>query len=310
MNETLQSRLEAFKTAHHIRKKGALSVVVYLTRAVRDDSFPLDESDYLAKSGGQIRGLSKAAVQSILRDYGVTRTLAQEAGRTSRGSVGLMKDYIFLLNDLYAGQLLDLDAIEQWWVDRVRDYFASMPLRLKYDDSKSIQALFEDLFQQVRRREEDDVGATYLGTVLQHLVGEKVELSLPNVKLEHFGASVADHSTKRAGDFQIDRTVIHVTTMPSESLIEKCRDNLNANLSPIIITISDRVSVAKANAEMKGVDDRIEVFAAEQFLATNLHELSAFHVAGREATLQELIRRYNNLIETYETDPGLKIQLG
>jgi hypothetical protein len=61
---------------------------------------------------------------------------------------------------------------------------------------------------------------------------------------------------------------------------------------------------------MKGVSDRIEVFAAEQFLATNLHELSAFQVAQREATLQELIKRYNSLIETYETDPGLKIQLG
>jgi DNA (cytosine-5)-methyltransferase 1 len=61
---------------------------------------------------------------------------------------------------------------------------------------------------------------------------------------------------------------------------------------------------------MEQVSDRIEVFAAEQFLATNLHELSAFQVAQREATLQELIKRYNNLIETYETDPGLKIQLG
>jgi len=310
MNEELQSRLEQFRDSHNIRKKGALSVVVHLTRVAKGAAFPLDESDYLAKSGGQVRGLSKASVQSVLRDYGVTRTLAQEAGRTSRGSVRLMKDYVLFLNDLYVRKLLDLDAIERWWVDRVRDYFASMPLKMKYDDSKSIQALFDDLFQQVRRREEDEPGATYLGTVLQHLVGAKIGISLPDVKLEHFGASVADHSTNRAGDFQIDRTVIHVTTMPSESLIDKCCDNLNANLAPVIITLSDRVSVAKANAEMKGVSDRIEVFAAEQFLATNLHELSAFQVAQREATLQELIKRYNSLIETYETNPGLKIQLG
>ncbi len=193
---------------------------------------------------------------------------------------------------------------------RVRDYFASMPLKMKYDASKSIQALFEDLFQQVRDREESDPGATYLGTVLQHLVGAKLQISLPDVQLTHFGASVADHSTSRVGDFQIDRTVIHVTTMPSEALIQKCRQNLRANLSPVIITINDRTPVAKGLAEIAHIADRVDVLAAEQFLATNLHEHSAFQIASREATLRGLINRYNDLIETYENDPGLQIQLG
>jgi len=310
MNEELRSQLKRFRDDHNIRKKGALSVVVYLTRAARNVSFPIGKADFLAKSGGQVRGLSKASVQTILHDYGVTRTLAQEAGRTSRGSVGLMNDYVDFLNELYFRDLLNLDTIERWWVERVRDYFASMPLKMRYDASKSIQALFADLFQQVRRREEDEAGATYLVTVLQHLVGAKLELSLPEVDLKHFGASVADHSTRRAGDFQIDRSVIHVTTMPAEALIEKCQDNLRSNLIPIIITLTERVPVAIANAEMAGIADRVEVLAAEQFLATNLHELGAFQASAREATLRDLATRYNQLIETYETDPGLKIQAG
>ena len=217
MNDMLLQRLTAFRDAHKIRTKGGLSVAVYLTRSAKGREFPLNDADFLAKSGGQVKGLSKSAVQAVLRDYGVTRTLAQEAGRTSRGSVGLMKAYVRFLNKLYEDGLLDLDAIESWWVDRVRDYFASMPLKMKYDASKSLQSLFEDLFRQVREREESDPGATYLGTVLQHLVGAKIELSLPNVQLEHFGASVADHSTGRMGDFQIESAVIHVTTMPSEA---------------------------------------------------------------------------------------------
>ena len=310
MNQILQRKLEQFRNDHNVRKKGSLSVVLHLTRAARERVFPLNENDFLAKSGGQVRGLSKSSVQAVLRDYGVTRTLAQEGGRTSRGSVGLMKAYVRFLNDLHSQNMLDVDAIEQWWVDRVRDYFASMPLKMKYDPSKSIQALFDDLFQQARRREEDDPGATCLGSVLQHLVGAKLALALPDVKLTHFGASVADHSTKRAGDFQIDRTVIHVTTMPSESLLEKCRDNLDANLIPVIVTLSDRAPVARANAEMLSISDRVEIFSAEQFLAANLHEISAFRVTRREATLHELIDRYNELIELYETDPGLKIPLG
>ncbi len=310
MNAEQAKELENFKNEHKVRTKGKLSVALYLTREAKRRNFPLAPSDFLAESRGQVRGLSKAAVQAILRDHGINRTLAQEAGRTSRGSVGLMEAYVQLLNRLNESGMLDMEAAEQWWVDRVRDYFASMPLKMKYDASKSIQAIFEDLFQQVRQREEDDPGATYLGAVLQHLVGAKIELSVPNVQLTHFGASVANHSTHRAGDFQIGEAVIHVTTMPSESLIEKCKENHRSNFSPIIITMADRVSVASANAEMLGIQDRIEVLAAEQFLATNLHELSAFQISAREATLRELIERYNQLIETYETDPGLKIQLG
>ena len=221
-----------------------------------------------------------------------------------------MKSYVRFLNALHSDELLDLASIERWWVNRVLDYFSSMPLKLKYDVSKSIQSLFEDLFRQVRDREEGEPGATYLGTVLQHLVGAKIELSLPGVQLNHFGASVADHVTGRAGDFQIEKTVIHVTTMPTEAIIEKCRQNLRANLSPLIITMSGRAPVARGIAEMAGVSDRIDILAAEQFLAANLHELSAFQIAAREATLRELIQRYNELIDQYETDPGLKIQLG
>ena len=262
MNAEQAKELENFKNEHKVRTKGKLSVALYLTREAKRRNFPLAPSDFLAESRGQVRGLSKAAVQAILRDHGINRTLAQEAGRTSRGSVGLMEAYVQLLNRLNESGMLDMEAAEQWWVDRVRDYFASMPLKMKYDASKSLQSLFEDLFRQVREREESDPGATYLGTVLQHLVGAKIELSLPNVQLDHFGASVADHSTGRMGDFQIESAVIHVTTMPSEALIEKCRGNLRANLSPIIITMSERAPVARGLADIAGIVDRIDILAA------------------------------------------------
>ena len=40
----------------------------------------------------------KYRIQRILADHGITRVLAEEGGRTSRGSVGLMQKYVEFLN--------------------------------------------------------------------------------------------------------------------------------------------------------------------------------------------------------------------
>jgi hypothetical protein len=49
---------------------------------------------------------------------------------------------------------------------------------------------------------------------------------------------------------------------------------------------------------------------AEQFIAGNLHELSAFKVADRMVTLQKLVDTYNAIIDEHETDPSLRIEIG
>ncbi len=54
----------------------------------------------------------------------------------------------------------------------------------------------------------------------------------------------------------------------------------------------------------------IEILAAEQFLATNLYELSEFGEIERNTTVARLIAVYNQLIDKYETDPSLRISIG
>jgi len=78
--------------------------------------------------------------------------------------------------------------------------------------------------------------------MLQHLVGAKLDLVLGNGKIEHHGFSVADQSTERRGDYEVEGVAIHVTTHPSEALVRKCAANLQAGLKPVIVTIGDGVA--------------------------------------------------------------------
>ena len=145
--------------------------------------------------------------------------------------------------------------------------------------------------------------------MLQHLVGAKLELVLGDGQVEHHSASEADQAEGRAGDFSLGDVAIHVTTSPGEALIQKCRDNLNAGLRPVLVTTSARTLVAEGLADSAGIANRVDVLDIEQFLAANLHERSLFSTEKRTTTTAELIRRYNAILDKVETDPSLKIEL-
>jgi len=313
MNAKLEAKLNSFQQAHRIASsKGRLSLVLHVTRLAKNEGLPLDPDDLRTPSQGQVRGLGWASVQSILRDYNITRVLAREAGRTSRGNIDLMIQYVRFLNDLAGDGLADLDVTERWWIGRVQAYFASRPFILRYDTSKSIGAIIRELLDQARDRQAENLGATYVGTVLQHLVGAKLELVLRNmdITINHHGASVADSPTARQGDFVIGDSTIHVTTAPTQSLMLKCKENLAAGYKPIIVTVRDRVAMAEGNAETEGIGERTDILAAEQFLAANLHELSGFEGDKQRTTIDELVAEYNKIIEEHETDQSMKISVG
>lgn len=149
----------------------------------------------------------------------------------------------------------------------------------------------------------------YQGAVLQHLVGAKLELALPEVQITHNGFSVADAVSDRSGDFVIDDSIIHITTSPGEAVIRKCVRNLEAGAKPIILTLADGVPVALGLAKNADLSGRIDIMDAEQFLAANLHELALFKTAERRTTLLRLIETYNRIVSEHETDPSLRIEL-
>jgi len=219
-----------------------------------------------------------------------------------------MQGYVSFLNSISIRSDFDLKVVERWWVDKIKQFFEGKPFRIKVDSSKSVRSLVRDVLQQADRRQKSSGGTAYVGAVMQHLVGAKLELAL-DVQLEHHGFSVADATTDRSGDFQIEQVVIHVTRTPTESLISKCKDNLQSGLKPLIITSYSGAVSAENLAEAECVADRVDIFEIEQFIATNIYEISRFGHDSRKVTVGQLVDKYNAIVHAHETDPGILLAL-
>ena len=171
-----------------------------------------------------------------------------------------------------------------------------------------MRAVIRDLLLQAEKRQAQANGSTFVGTMLQHLIGAKLNLILDS-PLQNHGANVADDVSGREGDFIVEDVVIHVTTSPSEALIRKCRRNLDNSMKPVIITTNRGALLAEGLAKQANMTDRIDVFEAEQFLAGNLYEIGKFAQSGRRTTAEQLIAEYNAIVDECETDPSLLIDV-
>ncbi len=303
-----EEKLRLFQAENNIVTKGPLSVVVQFTRMVREKEFPLDPSEFKTEKEGQVAGLGGGNLKRILRDYGITQQLSSEGGRTSRGSMGLMIKYVDFLNRWNAEETVDFDEIEAFWAEQVREYFRNQPFVLTADTSKTVGANLDELFEQARKRQKQNPGTQYLGTVLQHLVAAKLCLILPEGSFEIHGASVADAPTARSGDFVINKTIIHCTTSVGDLLLNKCKVNIENGFRPVIITIYERVQTALNQIEDAGLSGRIEVWDIQQFLSSNVHEHSLFDEGKQNATLGTIIENYNHIVSEKENDPSLRIE--
>jgi hypothetical protein len=304
-----QRELADFATAKAFRTKGPLCVALVVTQHAKTMGLPLDAENLLTERGGQVFGLGKGAVQAILKRHSITRVLAAEGGRTSRGSLDNMREYVTFVNGLHAQGVVDLNAVEAFWIERVNEFFAAKPFKIKLDASLSLRTAVGDVIAQAMKRQKTSSGVNYAGAVLQHLTGAKLDRALGRGVVVHNSSSTADAPRARAGDFLIGDVAIHVTTSPSEAVIEKCRENLNDSYRPMLVTLRDGVGVAEGLAANAGIGDRIDIFEIEQFVALNLYELGKFEADGRKSAVTEMVERYNEIVEEFETDPSLRIEL-
>jgi hypothetical protein len=307
INPSLEDALIQFKSDHHLSGVGALGTVLVLTRKANVEGLPFDLDRIITPGGGQVSGLNGASINKILKSHGVSQKVGTESGRTSRGTPTLARGYVAFLHDLLPLTADDVSAIETWWVARFIDYFNTEPFKLNYDSSKTLASVMRNLLDQALERQKKSPGKTYVGAVLQHLIGAKLELALPELEIGHNGASVADSVSARAGDFVLDNAIIHCTTAPSEALLRKCEANIQAGQHPIILTLSKMIGAAEGLAEQAGIDGRVEVMDALQFLAANLYEMSLFRAADRKITVVRLIEKYNEIVAAHEADASLRI---
>jgi hypothetical protein len=302
------ARLQAFKKEARFSGSGAIAVALIITEFARKNGFPIDPAILRTEGGGQVAGLNYGAVHAILRRNGIVREFSKEVGRTNRGNIKNMERYVAFLNDIAAKEAIELDAIEEFWIDQVRLYFEGQPFKLRSDQSKSLTVFVRDLIDQAVKRQKDSTGSMWVGALLQHLVGAKLRCVLGDKALRVEGFSTADQASGRNGDFQIEDTVIHVSATPTEALFLKTRDNLDRGLRPIVVTTAKGAQAADANAETAGVAGRVDVFEISQFVATNIYELGRFSPKGRAQSISDLIEAYNQIIEEVENNQSLKIE--
>lgn len=306
----LEDRLHAFASEHKFfGSKGALSVALVVTRIAARESLPLEPSALKTSRKGQVRGLGGPAVQKILSEHGIKRILAKEGGRTSRGSIDNMQAYVALLNELHKASLVDFQAIEEWWIARVIEFFSKSPLKLKLDPGKSIREALSGVLGEAAARQAESTGTMTLGAVMQHLVGAKLSVLFPEENIESHGFSVADAPTARAGDFGINGYVIHVTARPTEALVNLCEDNLSGGLMPMVVTSAEGVVSMDSLSKGTNAATRIEVLDIEHFLVTNIAEWSGFRCNERKSSIGRLIEEYNRIVDQAETDPSLRIEV-
>ena len=309
MSTELATELSSFFITHRFQPKGRLSVALVVTEHARKNGLPLDPSLLLTDGGGQVLGLGVTAVQNILSKHGIKKILAREGGRTSRGSINAMREYVSFLNELNSKELADFDIIEQFWIAKVNLFFAGKPLKVKLDNSQSLRTLVRDLIIQGEIKQKEAQGLNYVGAILQHLVGSKLDCALGIGHFVHNSFSTSDAQTGRSGDFLIGKVAIHVTTAPTEFVISRCRENIETGLRPILVTTPKGIALAEGLAENSNLSSRIDIFEIEQFIAVNLYEFARFQEEGRIVAVNDLIRRYNEIVEECETDPSLQIEV-
>lgn len=305
----LREKLTQFAKNKKFKGKGPLSVALVVTQHAKSMGLPLDKDSLITEGGGQVLGLGKGAVQKVLEKHGIMRVLAHEGGRTSRGSLNKMREYVSFLNEIAEEGEVDLDAVEVFWVEKAKEFFAGKPFKLKLDASRSLRTVVRDVLQQAEERQKESSGMYYAGAVLQHLVGAKLDCALgSDHQLEHNSFSTSDEQSGRPGDFFVGDVAIHVTISPGEAVIERCRENINDGYKAMLVTMQRGLTVAEALAENKGLAERIDVFEVEQFVALNMYEFGKFAAEGRKTAVTDLVKRYNEIIDLVETDPSLKIE--
>ena len=229
--------------------------------------------------------------------------LAAEGGRTSRGSIGNMREYVALLNRLHAEGSADLDAIEAFWIARVQDFFAAKPFRIRLDASRSLRTSCATCSTRPKNARRRRPGVYYAGAVMQHMVGAKLDCALGPGSLEHNSYSTSDQQSGRKGDFFLGDVGDSCHDVAGRSGDRAVPGQPERRLSRHARHRTARPNRRRGAGGQCRLGDRIDVFEIEQFIALNLYELGRFAAEGRRVALSDFVTRYNEIVDDVRNRP-------
>lgn len=176
------------------------------------------------------------------------------------------------------------------------------PIRIRYKRQESIRTQIESLFLAVRGKKDPVSGEAQVSRLMWHLVAAVLSLK---GRLD----SDAITSISPGGAFRVGNSVIHVTYCPEWPLMHECFAESDQGLRPLVISTRTGAAQTEALAQEVGMGRKVEVIDITQFLVANMLEWTGFNGSQRRHTFEELITRYNAIVEACETDPSLKIEV-
>jgi hypothetical protein len=294
--------LECCRRHGRISRNTVAVGIVALDHLVR--KCPLETNDVFSQ-GGELKG-ARSALGNVLERHGVDRRYLKEV--TTRQSP---HDAGKLLIELdYGKQLCGLEdearhevlrpAIELL-VQVARNHLSRKHIKIGCNRQAAPAVWVHKILEEATGRSG--------GVVEQHLVGAKLQERFPSENVPNYPGHAGDAQTGRDGDFTIGTTAFHVTAAPGLPLIDKCKANIDRGLHPFLLVPSAKVEAASILAETARIQDQISVMAIEDFISSNVIELSE----GKQDDFLEVLRRiidtYNTRLDEVETDLSLKIEL-
>lgn len=270
--------------------------------------FPIEETDYVTPRN-QVR-TSGSLIQKILKEHGEERKYTAEGGRTTRSTRPSAERLVKQLNaagvfqDLKKEDRSVLARVMQGWLvsNGVLFYFNRQHLEVENSLDQPGPQIIADILSMAGKRNQ-------AGCVAQHVAGAKLALRYPDSNVKTHACTTADMQLGRPGGFVVGDTVFHVTVAPTPAVIEKCEHNLKNGYRTILLVTESKLQAARLLAEFKDLQDRIGCFPLEQFVGQNVEELSGFGRASLSVNIRALLEKYNELVDSVETDKSLMIKI-
>jgi hypothetical protein len=200
-----------------------------------------------------------------------------------------------------AERISAIERLQDFLVEKVREFHSRQPLKIVYDPTRTTQHLVHHLLKLAS-------GTGKAGAVAQHLVGAKLQLRFPHLPIENRPFSAADEQVGRPGDFMVGDTAFHVTVAPTPGVYARCQENLRKGERVYLLVRESQVVGARQNTDFLA-PSRIAVQSIESFVSQNIEELSEFSQKKLASEFRHLLEIYNGRVEEAESDKSLMLEI-
>ncbi|HTC92187.1 MAG TPA: DUF4928 family protein [Terriglobales bacterium] len=141
-----------------------------------------------------------------------------------------------------------------------------------------------------------------LRDVLIHIVEATFQVRCLTISNKQKPPYVCDSEAGSCGDFDVGGFSYHVACTSISALVRKCKNDLDAHRSPVLLVPEHRMSDTHLLAKRLGIKRRIVLFAVEGFLSRAL----LFQAVEQRQTVFE---SWRVVISEYNKDKFPKIEL-